>query len=259
MNTIANAMNKAQAKHETAAEIQERTTKHHNNVVVENGQNEEMAVTEANHRPVASTRDISFTFDEEGNVTADSFQTGIAEISPRFADTLQENVDRTFWSTFTDLFRIANLITLEYGVIPQYDQLGRAFQAAQMPEAFAFDKDIMAPSQANETEGVLQPMSWQEIRQKQTEGLKPMSGAQHTFYIETCERVLAGISYLHVMRDLGYHSQHTREDVWAAAKESEVKRQKAYQERQELEGFRNKERNTAALAEVTKEGGALDL
>ena len=117
----------------------------------------------------------------------------------------------------------------------------------------------MSPSEANQTEGILQPMSRQEIKARQDAGVKPLSGAQWTFFIETCERVLHGISYLHTMRALGYSSQHTKEDIWRAASENETKRQNNYKLQQEAEHHRKTERSRDALNKATETGAALDL
>ena len=172
-------------------------------------------------------------------------------------DIMPEFVDRTFFSTWTDMFRVANLIELEYGVLPGFHEAGRAWQAAQDTESFAFDKDTVAPNDANDTEGLLTPMTWAEIQAKRAEGKKPMSNGQYQFFIETSERVLNGMSILHVLKDLGYQSQHTAEDVWQAAKENEEKRQKAYADRQELESRRKAESSEKALKEAVDNGSLI--
>ena len=103
----------------------------------------------------------------------------------------------------------------------------------------------------------LTPMTWAEIQARRAEGKKPMSNGQYQFFIETSERVLNGMSILHVLKDLGYQSQHTAEDVWQAAKENEEKRQKAYADRQELESRRKAESSEKALKDAVENGSLI--
>jgi hypothetical protein len=243
---------------ETAVAQQDKELSSH---VKRTAEADEMASTSIDPLIATSSSQLTITlfFDEEGNIMPDCFQETLLAMSPSFADVQQEQVDRTFFSTFTDMFRIATLTSSEYGVLPAYTEIGAAWQAAQAPEDFCFDKSVMSPSEANQSEGVLQAMSYREIKAKQDTGLKPLSGAQWTFFIETCERALHGISYLHTMRELGYHSQHTKEDIWQAATENETKRQNNYKLQQEAEHSRKTARSTEALAKATVTGGALDL
>lgn len=268
---VAAAMKKAREKKTTDSksaqgmttqENAEQIAKQHDATIREDAENKEMAGETKDPDPEAdktNTINLVLLFDKDKNIIAESFQAALAVMSPSFAEVQAAQVDRTFFSAFTDMFRIATLISLEYGILPEYTELGSAWQAAQSPEDFVFDKSIMSPSEAAETEGTLQAMSWQEIKSRQDAGLKGLSGAQYTFFIETTERVLEAIAYLNTMKALGYQSQHTREAIWQSAKENEVKRQDNYKLQQEAEHTRKAETSKSALVEATKTGGILDL
>lgn len=201
--------------------------------------------------------DITFTLDKKKRVLPESFQEGLNTVAPELHNALPDFVDRTFFSTWQDLFRLANLISLEFGSLPTFADAGRAWQAAQAPDMYAFDKDTVGYTEAHQTDGVLQPMSVQEIQAKRAQGLRPMSNSQWTFYMDTAERVLSGMSILHALRDLGYHSTHKAEDVWQAAKEGEEKRAQNFQNARELETIKGKQASEAAMREAVDNGSLI--
>ena len=197
--------------------------------------------------------------DDKGNVTRENTDEVLNALNKEFVEQLPKLVNETFRMLWTDMFRIASLTTLDYGVPPGFHEAGRALQACYNPEAFAFDKDTVNPNDARDTDGIVQPMTPAMIREKQAQGLRPMSNTQWLFYLETTVRVLDRIAMMHGFKAIGYYSDLKREDVWQTAVENEKTRQKSFAERRELESMKREKAATEALAKVTATGGVLDF
>lgn len=237
MTAIANAMTAAAPKTELSTHV---------------AQKKELVLT------IQSTDDkVTVTRSHEDELRPEVSHAVIKTVAPILADSLQSFATDAHRNFINNLFNIASIIDKEFNSTPGYEMAAEAVEAMSNPELFVFDKDTVI--KRDDEHGAEEVMSFSEVAARRAAGLKPLSGGQFIFMMDSSERALDYRGKIKALAAVGVRSTETNEELWALAMKNKETRDKTFQMRQELEATKKKERSMAAMKDLTKPGGMLDI
>ena len=186
---------------------------------------------------------------------------------PELTEVLELTVNDLKRYYIQNLYTIASMQKVDYGVLPTKDDMGFATTIMLAPDEYAFDKEMLISEEDTgmkdpETGQPIMkavPMTWAEVSERRAAGQKPMTSNAHATFLQICQRALDHLSILKKLKTIGYESTLSNDEVWTMAHENAVRRQKAYENQQELDQRRRQDQTKEALIKATENGGMLDI